>query len=289
MSVPGAGRPLEETLSLFADRVLCTEGREGAAAELPLPEERLSVYRDLVAGNARSMLRFAYTATFRVAVREAKRTGGEGGFPKSVRDIVSGFLADAPPSTHSTREMADRFRPHFERRFPTLFARWPQLSDLMTLERARLGADYALDDPGRAPDEGELDALAAAPLGEFLSRRVVRASSAALLRLQHPAATLRERVMHRDFPDPPELTGAELVCVARRPGDLEPLVRIVDEPTFLVAECAAPRADTTVEELAGRWLPAAAAVTGAASEEETVAAFVRGAFALLQYGALRFA
>ena len=71
MSEPPAR--LADTLSRFADRLFHTGGEDPGDDAIAVPTERMEVYRGLLFGNYKSMLRFAYTATFRIVVHEAKR------------------------------------------------------------------------------------------------------------------------------------------------------------------------------------------------------------------------
>jgi len=281
--------PLADTLSRFADRLFRTGGADPGDEAIAVPPERMEVYHQLLFGNYRTMLRFAYTATFRIIAYEAKRETVAPGVPGSIGEIIGAYLSTQPPDGHSTRLIADTFRPIFEERYPTFFARWPALAALMDVERAELRANYHWDDPGRGPEDGELQALTGASVGDLLAREVVRAPSSSTLRLDQPGATLRHRVMHRDFPAPDELTGAELVLVSRHAERLEPVIQVVDEATLLLHELAPPGTALAVEALAERWMSALPADLASADEATQLAALVQGVFAGLSAGALRFA
>ncbi len=287
MSEPPAS--LADTLSRFADRLFHTGGADPGDDAIHVPPERMQVYRQLLFGNYKSMLRFAYTATFRIVALEAKSNPVPPGLPASVGEAVDVYLSTQPPAGHSTRLIADTFRPIFEARYPVLFARWPQLASLMDVERAELHANYHWDDPGRGPEDDELPAMAAESVAEFLAREVVRAPSSSTLRLDQPGATLHHRVMHRDFPEPDALTGPEFVLASRHPDRLEAVIQVVPEETLLLHELAMPGTPVRIEALAVRWMESLPSRLASADDATKLSKFGQGVFAGLSAGALRFA
>ena len=242
------------TLSRFADRLFRSGGSDPGDAALEIPAERLEVYRELVRRGYTSMLRFAYPMSFRLIAAEITTSDPAPGLPSSVDAVIARFLEDSPAANHSTRHIADAFRTHFDREQGPLLARRPELADLMTLERAALGALYAFDDPGRSPGGDELAALQASAVPDFLALRVCRAPSSTTLRLAHEATRLHHRLAHRDVPEPGAHAAPERVVVSRDPASLEARFTTLDEAPFRAVLAVPPGAETSVEALAAAWL-----------------------------------
>jgi hypothetical protein len=251
-----APKDLADTLSRFADRLFVTGGTDPGEEHLPIEPSRLAVYHELVRGNYTSMIRFAYTMTFRLVAAEITESDPAPELPESVHEIIQRYLEVSPAGNHSTRHIADVFRTFFEKEYAGLIERRPEIPDLMTLERAELAALYAFDDPGRSPDDDELAALQQGDVGAFLALRVLRAPSAAALRLDWPASEIRHRYVHRRPVAPGELTGSERVIVSRDPRTLEVGFTVLEEAPFLALELAPGGEPFTVEELAVRWMEA---------------------------------
>ena len=245
-----------QTLSRFADRLFVTGGNDPGDDALPIAPERLAVYHELVRGNYTSMIRFAYTMTFRVIAHDIVAEDPREGWPESVHDIIREYLETAPAHNHSTRHIADVFRAYFLEHWTAITDVRPELPDLMALERAELEALYHFDDPGTSPSLDELHELQTAPVDQFLSMQILRAPSAAFLRLDHPATQMHHRMRHREPYAAGELTGAERVAVSRNPRTLEAQFTTLDEGPFLVPELAPIGEAVGVEELAGAWIAA---------------------------------
>jgi hypothetical protein len=258
---------LEATLSAFADRLFRTGGRDPGDEVLAIPPKRLAIYRDLLVGNYRSMLLFAFPATFRLLRAELAFTAAANGDAKQ-DDVVTRFLATSPSSTHSTREIADRFLGFFAPAYRDLIRRRPELPDLLTVERAELRALYHVDDPGRGATAEDVQALRAGSVDAFLATQVVRAPSAALLRVAHPVKALLDELHARRVPPSPAAV-AETIVVARHPGELTPVLRVVADPGATALTVAAEGETLPLEALAERWF--AAAPPGLGDLDETAA------------------
>lgn len=244
---------LEADLRAFADRVFVTGGRDPGDAAIAVPPARLEVYRRLLRGNYRSMLRFALTQSMALLDRELAALNGADGLPADAEETVVRFLADSPARSHSSREIADRFAVFLPRAAPQLVRRRPDLVDLMTLERAELRATLELDDPGRCLDDAEIDALAKGPLDDLLARTILRAPSASTLRLEHAVVALRAALEAGETPGPAR-AAAERATVARgRPPVFPVSFGVHDEATSRVFEAARPGAPVAAEVLASAW------------------------------------
>jgi hypothetical protein len=206
-----------------------------------------------------------------------------------VHAIIQRFLEVSPASTHSTRHIADVFRTFFDAEYSGLIARRPEIPDLMTLERAELTALYAFDDPGTSPDAAELAALQQASVEEFLALRLLRAPSAAALRLAHPAAQIHGRYGHREPVDAGELTGVELVVVTRDPRSLAASFTVLEESQFLALELAPDGGPFTVEELAVTWMDALPEDLATHDDEWKLTTLAQAVFTALRSGYLRLA
>lgn len=239
------------TLSRFADRLFRTGGDDPGDAAIALPPERLAVYHELIQGNYRSMIRFAFTATTRLMDHEAGRAAREGG----VREVVAEFLATAPARTHSTREIAERFLAFVRDHEQEFLRRRPAVPDLMRVELAELRANYAADDPGVGATPERLAELGTADVDRFLATRVLRAPSASLLQVTYPAVHLRHEVLHRRFPPPLELDAGH-VAVSRGPVDLLPVVRSIDPVAAGVLAAVPKQGVASLETVAGAWIDA---------------------------------
>lgn len=276
-----------ETLSRFADRLFVTGGEDPGDEALAIAPSRLAVYRDLVRGNYRSMIRFAYTMTFRLIAAEITTSDPAPELPESVHAIIRRYLEVSPAANHSTRHIADVFRAFFDEEYAGLIARRPEIPDLMTLERAELGALYAFDDPGRSPDDDELTALQQAAIGDFLALELLRAPSATALRLAYPASQIHGRYARREPVTAGELTGEERVVVTRDPRTLNPRFTVLDEAPFAALELAPEEIPFTVELLAARWLEALPADLAARDDEWKVTTLAQAVFTGLRTGYLR--
>jgi hypothetical protein len=243
-----------DTLSHFADRLFVTGGSDPGDDALAIAPERLAVYHELLRGNYTSMIRFAYTMTFRLIASDITSNDARPGWPESVHEITRKYLEAAPAHNHSTRHIADVFQEYFLEHWTAITDERPEIPDLMRLERAELEALYHFDDPGTSPSGAELETLQASPVEEFLALRVVRAPSAAFLRLDHPCTAIHHRMLHRDRYEPGELTGAERVAVSRHPETLAAVFTTLDEAPFLVCELAPVGCEVGIEELAGEWI-----------------------------------
>jgi hypothetical protein len=282
--VSAAPRRLEATQRAFAGRVLLTGGSDPGDAAIAVPPARLDIYRENVRANYRSMLRFGLTQTMKLLDRELAAARGEGGLPADADAVIVRFLQVAPSRTSSPREIADRFAAFLPREYASLVARRPDLVGLMTLERAELRALIDPDDPGRAMEPGELDALARATLEDLLALRIVRAPSASLLRLTHPVVAVRAALEKGEEP-PPARAAAERVAVSRgRPPRFDVEFRVLTEEEALVHECARPGVETTGDLVAHDWVLRASDLLEGADD-----AAKAGAFAAALVGGLRSA
>jgi len=240
---------LSRTLSAFADRLFHTGGADPGDAALPLPADRLAVYRELLDRNYRAMLRFALTQTLRLATHVRAERGEAGG----AGELVDRYLATSPPDTHSTRALAAEFAAFIERDCGDLVAERPDLPELMTLERAELRANYHEDDPGEPCPQKRLEVLAANSVEDFLALEILRAPSASCLRFVHPVGTLHAELSDGRFP-PPERR-AEYVTTSRHPRSLRPLIRVHEPLAGRVFELSAGAGTPeAVEALAARWM-----------------------------------
>lgn len=244
---------LEATLRAFADRLFVTGGRDPGDEVLALPPARLALYRDLLRGNYRAMLGYAYSASFALAKRTLADAKGADGLPADTDAMIARFLEVAPSRTHSIREIADRFLAFVPREWPKLLARRPDLLDLLRLERAELGTTFAPDDPGAALTAGEVDALATGTLDDLLRVRVLRAPSAAIVRATHEVAALRASLKGGDDPPPPRPV-AQVVSVGRGAPPAFAIAFTTHAPEeALVYETARAGALVLAEDLAAAW------------------------------------
>lgn len=279
---------LADTLSAFADRLFLTGGRDPGDDALPIPAERLQVYRDLVVANYRSMLTFTFTATFRLIRAEFARGPAANG-DRVREDVVRRFLAVSPARTHSTREIAARFVEFLPSEYPDLVERRPELPDLMAVERAELRAEYHSDDPGRGATAADVEAIRARSVDEFLALEVLRAPSGSLLRLSHPVVALRAGLLDGEAPPSPP-AGPEVALVSRAPETLTAAVRALADPGATALERIAPGETLPLETLAERWLATSASSDGTPLDETTAfAAFGDAVLAALADGFLRLA
>jgi hypothetical protein len=282
--VKAAPRRLEAVQRAFADRVLLTGGSDPGDDAIVVPPRRLDIYRENVRGSYRSMLRFGLTQTMKLVERELAAARGADGLPADAEAVIVRFLQVAPSRTTSPREIADRFTAFLPHEYPALVARRPDLADLMTLERAELRAMLDPDDPGRAMEPSELDALAQGTLDDLLALRIVRAPSASLLRLVHPVVGVRA-ALERDEPPPPAKSASERAAVSRgRPPRFEVEFRVLTDDEALVHECARPGIATACEDLAAAW---SASLTGPLASADD--ARKAGAFAATVVTGLRSA
>ncbi len=278
---------LEATLRAFADRLFVTGGIDPGDAAIALPPARLALYRDLLRGNYRGMLRFALTYSFALMDRELAAAAGADGLPTGTDAIVARFLEVSPSRTHSSREIADRFRAFLPREHPKLVARRPDLVDLMTLERAELGAMFATDDPGRCLDAVEIDALAAGSLDDLLALTVVRAPSASIVRTRHAVVGLRAALERGETPDPPRAT-AETSAVSRgRPPRFGIEFAVLADDAALVLESADPGVPIAAERLAANWFAALPEPARSRDDAWKAGAFAGAAMQALRAGFLR--
>lgn len=247
---------LEATLRAFADRLLLTGGHDPGDASIALPAARLAIYRELLRGNYRGMLRFALTSSLALMDRELAAAAGADGLPADTGAVIVRFLQVSPSRTHSSREIADRFMSFLPREFPALLARRPDLADLMTLERAELRAMFETDDPGRCLDAAETDALAAGSLDDLLALTVVRAPSASVLRLRHAAVDLRMALERGEEPARPRPSGEVAVVSRGRPPRFGIEFVVLPGESALVLEAAAPGVPVAAERLAADWFAA---------------------------------
>jgi len=280
-------RNLESTLRAFADRMFVTGGRDLGDAAIALPAARLDLYRSLLRGNYRSMLRFALTQSLALMDRELAAAGGADGLPADAAATVVRFLEVSPSRTHSSREIADRFLVFLPGAYPALVKRRPDLVDLMTLERAELRAMFEPDDPGRCLDEAEIDAVAAGSLEDLLARTIVRAPSASVLRLAHPVVELRAALERGETPAAARV-GAERATAARgRPPRFPVTFGVHDEAAALVFEAAPPGTPVTAETLASAWFEALAEADRAKDDAWKASVFAAAVVTGLRTGFFR--
>jgi hypothetical protein len=278
---------LDATLRAFADRLFVTGGRDPGNAAIAIPPARLAIYRELLRGNYRGMLRFALTYSFALMDRELAAASGADGLPEDTGAIVVRFLEVSPSRTHSSREIADRFMAFLPREFPKLVARRPDLADLMTLERAELGAIFATDDPGRCLDPAEIDALAAGSLDDLLALTVVRAPSASLLRLSHAVVELRAALEREETPSPP-IAVEERAAVSRgRPPRFGIEFGVFPEEAALVLESAEPGVPIAAERLAASWFAALPEPARSRDDQWKAGTFAGAVLQALRTGFLR--
>lgn len=278
---------LEATLRSFADRLFQTGGRDPGDAALALPPARLAIYRDMLRGNYRAMLRFAFTCAFDLMDRELAAAAGADGLPADTDAILVRFLQVAPSRTHSSREIADRFLVFLPREVPKLCARRPDLPALMTLERAELGAMFAPDDPGRCLTHDEAAALAQGSLEDLLAREILLAPSASVLSLAHPVVDLRVAIERGETPPAPGKE-PEHATVGRGAPPAFPIEFAVHSAeAATVFRLLRPGTPVTAESLAQTWIaalpPSAQARDDAWKASTFAAAIVTG----LTTGALR--
>ena len=277
-----APRRLEATLRAFADRLFVTGGSDPGDAALALPPPRLHLYRDLMRGNYRAMLRFAFTQAFELMDREIAGANGTAGLPASTVAIIVRFLEVSPSRTHSSREIADRFLAFFPGEYPKLAARRPDLVDLMKLERAELHTLLAADDPGRCLSAEEVDTLAGGALDDLLALRILRAPSASVLRVQHPVVELRAALERGDI-TPVARTGGECATVSRgAPPRFGIEFAVHDDAARLVFDAADPGVPMTGERLATNWFAALEEPAASKGDE-----WKAGTFATAVIGGLR--
>jgi hypothetical protein len=271
--VTAPSRRLEAVQRAFADRVLLTGGSDPGDAAIAVPPRRLDIYRENVRGGYRSMLRFGLTQTMKLVDRELAAARGAGGLPADADAVIVRFLQVAPSRTPSPREIADRFTAFLPHEYPALVARRPDLADLMALERAELRAMLDPDDPGRAMEPPELDALARGTLEDLLALRIVRAPSASLLRSAHPVVAVRA-ALERDEEPPPATAVAERAAVSRgRPPRFDVEFRVLTQDEALVHECARPGVATTAEDLAAAWASSLTGPLASADDARKAGAF----------------
>lgn len=249
MSAP---RSLRETQAAFLDRVMRTGGADPGRATLDVPDARLGVYRDMVLGGYRMMLSFVHTESLRLldhVLAEAPAADGA-----ADRDaLIARMIATTPASTHSTREIADRWAWFFPEAYPDLVARRPEVVDIARIERAELHANYHPDDPGHGATEDDAERIRALDVDSFLATRVLRAPSATVLHLAYPAASVQDELRERRFPPSPA-PAPQTVAVSRSPRTLLPVVRVHDEHGAGLLEASEPGAPVTLEALAERWI-----------------------------------
>ena len=268
-----ASHRLEATQRAFADRVLLTGGRDPGDDAIAVPPARLDIYRDNVRANYRSMLRFALTQTMKLLDRELAAARGADGLPADADAVIVRFLQVAPSRTSSPREIAERFAAFLPHEYPSIVARRPDVADLMTLERAELRALIDPEDPGRAMEPAELDALARGTLDDLLALRIVRAPSASLLRLAHPVVGVRAALERGDDP-PPAKAAAQRIAVSRgRAPKFDVEFRVLTEEDARVHECAWPGAATSAEELAAAWAAVLKGPLAAADDSRKAGSF----------------
>jgi len=278
---------LAATQRAFADRLFVTGGRDPGDAAIALPAERLEIYRDLLRGNYRGMLKFAFTQSFALMDRVLEDAAGADDLPADSVATVVRFLEVSPSRTHSSREIADRYLAFFPREYPKLVLRRPDLVDLMTLERAELRAMFETDDPGRCLDESEIDVLAGGSLDELLARTIVRAPSASVLRLAHPVVELRA-ALEADAEPPAARAAVERATVARgRPPQFAIGFGVHEEEGALVFETAAPGVPVPAEKLAAAWFAALPKALAAKDDEWKAAVFASAVVAGLRSGFFR--
>jgi hypothetical protein len=277
------------TLSRFADRLFVTGGTDPGDDVLPIAPERLAVYQELLRGNYTSMIRYAYTMTFRVIAADITSEDPRPGWPESVHEIIRKYLEVAPAGNHSTRHIADVFAAYFLEHWTAITDVRIELPDLMRLERAELEALYHFDDPGTSPDEAEFAALQAGAVEDFLALRVLRAPSASFLRLAHPCTQMHHRMRHRKPYAIGELTGAERVAVSRDPRTLEAMFTTLDEGPMLVCELAPVGEAVVVEDLAGQWIGSLPEELAAHDDTWKLTTFASSVFTGLATGYFRLA
>lgn len=284
MSAP---RSLRETQAAFLDRVMRTGGADPGPAALDVPDARLAVYRDMVLGGYRMMLSFVHSGSLRLldhVLAEAPAADGA-----TDRDaLIAKMIATTPASTHSTREIADRWAWFFPSAYPDLVARRPEIVDVARIERAELHANYHPDDPGRGATEDDAERIRALDVDAFLATRVLRAPSASVLHLAYPAATVQEELRERRFPPSPA-PAPQTVAVSRSPRTLLPVVRVHDDPGAGLLEASEPGAPLTLEALAERWISQLPPDDLQRGEEALFRAFGETALRALGDGFLRVA
>lgn len=275
-------RRLEATQRAFADRVLLTGGRDPGDEAIAIPPRRLDIYRENVRGTYRSMLRFGLTQTMKLVDRELAAARGADGLPADADAVIVRFLQVAPSRTSTPREIAERFAVFLPREYPALVARRPDLADLMMLERAELRALIDPDDPGRAMEPSEIDALAKGTLDDLLALRIVRAPSASLVQLAHPVIAVRA-ALEKDEAPPPAKAASECAAVSRgRPPRFDVEFRALTEEESLVHECARPGIASSAEELASSWMARLAGPLQSADDTAKAGAFASAVVAGLR-------
>ncbi len=278
---------LAATQRAFADRLFVTGGRDPGDAAIAVPAARMELYRDLLRGNYRAMLRFAFTQAFALMDRELAAAGGADGLPVEAAETVVRFLETSPSRTHSSREIADRYFAFFPGAYPGILKRRPDLVDLMALERAELRAMFAADDPGRCLGEDEIAALAAGSLDDLLALKILRAPSASILRSAHPVVALRA-ALERDEAPPAARVEAERASVARgRPPRFDLSFGVHDEEAALVLEAAKPGTPVSAEDLAVAWFGALSETARAKDDAWKAGVFAAAVVAGLRAGFFR--
>lgn len=282
-----APRSLRDTQSAFLDRVMRSGGADPGPAALDVPDARLAVYRDMVVGGYRMMLTFVHTESLRLLAHMlAESPAADGAADREA--LISRMIATAPASTHSTREIADRWAAFLPAVYPDLIARRPELLDIARIERAELRANYHADDPGRGATEDDAARIRALDVEAFLATRVLRAPSAAVLHLAYPAATVQDELRERRVPPTPA-PAPQTVAVSRSPRTLMPVVRVHEMPGASILDVIDPGEPVALEAVAERWIGGLPADAAGAGDEALFRVFGDTVLRALGDGFLRLA
>jgi len=154
-------------------------GHTTPSAESDPPAERVELYAQLVVGMNYGLLDHVFEKSFdRI---EAAELG------ERVR-LVRQFMTEAPPRSHSARELADRFVAWLELRRPEIFDKLPDLRRLLCEQRIEQQVLYANDGGRVAFDSATIEQLGQLSVDELLLYRV---ELAPWVRCSHPLGEKR--------------------------------------------------------------------------------------------------
>lgn len=225
------------------------------AALARIPKERIAVYHDLVVGGHQAMMGWTFATTLGVLelVQSAHPRLAR---PLSLRAMVEAFLLDRPATTHSLRELADRFGDFLRSRFAPAFARYPLIGEVLLAERARLDVDSAVDGPGHPATRADLERLTKGDVDALLRTRVLVPTTARFLRTRHDVAHLWRRLRDRGRP-PGNLAEAVVkrrqeIVITREPASLVPQLLELEKGAFADLRAFTPGRAFRLEDLAAR-------------------------------------
>ncbi len=250
-----------------------------------IPRERLAVYHDLVVGGHQSMLGWTFATTLAV-LGLAQKSGPRATKPMTFRAMIEAFLLDGPASTHSLRELADRFRAFLRKTFGAAFERVPVLGELAAIECARLDVEYALDGSEIPATRAVIERIAQGTVDDLLQTTVVVPRHVQFFRMRHNVKELvtlvrdrrRElRTVHQSV-----RRADEYLALTRDPESLLPRIVELDAPAWRQVRAARGKSRFRLESLAVRRAQALGSGEGgeAAAIAEVVGWLAHGLLAL---------